>query len=438
MSWNIRSWLTGLGSFSSTSKRQFTKDEDGMYFTMMKTTAQFNNYGEIERKLEVVLRNPALLKVICLQCDLFSLGKFYVYQNNDGAKVELKNDPALDRLNNPNPFQGGADLAWDWMFWHMIGNAHTYLDSTVVTDSENKMYVLNTAKMEFPKFLQDNADKIVLSKKSITEIEKQVIKYKYDDGSTWQFPFKNLIISSDLGSSSGNWFNASSRIDALYKVICNSEETLDAANINIRYTGKFIVSGQADPNDVNKLPLGEQEATDMESKMNGYKRVHAMKSQIEIRRFIDDLKKLDLGRVYQDQYYIIGSMFGIPKDVLEAYDKSSTFENQEKSVGKHISYTLEPKGNRWMARIGKHWGYDEQNKEIVMSWDHLPFMQVFEKDRVAVQASKITTLKNMLALNISLQEANEFLDTNFKSAKYEQPKAPNGGGNQGNKGEKQD
>lgn len=434
MSWNIRSWLAGLGTFSSTSKRQFTKDEDGMYFTMMKTTAQFNNYAEIERKLQVVLSNPALLKVICLQCDLFSLGKFYVYQNDK----ELETDPALDRLNNPNPFQSGSDLAWDFMFWHMIGNAHTYLDSNVVANTENKIYVLNTAKMDWPKFLQDNADKIVLSKAKIAELEKQVIKYKYDDGSTWSFPFKNLVISSDLGSSSGNWFNGSSRIDALYKVISNSEETLDAANINIRYTGKFMVAGQQDPNDVNKIPLSEPERQDMETKVNGHKSVHAFKSMLEIKRFVEDLKKLDLGRVYQDQYYIMGSMFGIPKDVLEAYDKSSTFENQEKSVGKHISYTLEPKGNRWMAQIGKHWGYDMQGKEIVMSWDHLSFMQVFEKDRVAVQASKIATLKNMLALNISLDEANEFLDTKFKSAKYEQPKAPNSGGNQGNKGEKQD
>ena len=130
MSW-IRSWLAGLGTFSNKSTRQFTKDEDGMYFTMMKTTAQFNNYGEIERKLEVVLRNPALLKVICLQCDLFSLGKFYVYKNDK----EVEGDPAIERLNNPNPFQSGCDLAWDFMFWHMIGNAHTYLDSNVVANT---------------------------------------------------------------------------------------------------------------------------------------------------------------------------------------------------------------------------------------------------------------------------------------------------------------
>ncbi|MEN6384064.1 MAG: hypothetical protein ABFD79_02590, partial [Phycisphaerales bacterium] len=93
MSW-IRSWLAGLGTFSNKSTRQFTKDEDGMYFTMMSSRAQFNNYAEIERKLQVVLSNPALLKVICLQCDLFSLGKFYVYQNDR----ELETDPALDRL----------------------------------------------------------------------------------------------------------------------------------------------------------------------------------------------------------------------------------------------------------------------------------------------------------------------------------------------------
>jgi hypothetical protein len=175
--------------------------------------------------------------------------------------------------------------------------------------------------------------------------------------------------------------------------------------------------------------MSEEEKLSIEQKVNGSKQVHAVKSMIEIKRFVENMRNLELGKSYLEKFFLIGSMFNIPKDVLEANANGATYENQEKSTAKHISYTLQPKGNDFFESLAKRFGYDKQGKTITIDWSHLPFMQVFEKDRTITQQNKINTLTSMLKLGIDLKEINDFLGTDFKKAIYEQPKKIDSGGN---------
>lgn len=409
------------GFFQPYGFRSFIYNEAGYY----------NNYAEELEKLKVVFTSPALLKVIKLQCDLFSLGKLYVYDENE---VDIsKGDPALDRFDQPNFNQQRSQFLWDFMFWKMLGNAYCYINSNIPENETMQMYFLDTTKMRWPDSFLKTSDKMVFSKAGIKAINDTIIDYVYLDGTNFQVRLGDITIINDLTNGVGNRFKGPSVIDSLYKVINNAEAVIDATNINIRYTGKFIVAGQADPNDVNKIPLSDSEKQDVETKVNGYKQVHAMKSMIEIKRFVENLGNLKLPEQYAAQYYIIGNMYNIPKDVLEAYAQTgATFENQEKSVGRHIAYALQPAGENFLEAVSKRWGYDKLGKEICISWDHLLFMQVFKKDLSTVNKTVIDTLTAMLKLGISIEECNKFLDTNFKKAEYVQPKpAQTGTGNQG-------
>lgn len=406
------------------------RDEDGMYLfaRTQSPTPVFNDISDDVQKLKIVFSNPAVLKVFKLQCDLFSLGKVKVMVND----VEQKNDPLLNLLANPNPMQSGTQLLWDFMFYSMLGNAYCYVDSNVVLNETNKLYLLQPDKMIWPRELEAEKDKLIFSKQKENEIFKMQIEYRYDDGSSIKIPLNKIISIADLTNGNGNWFKSNSCLDALYKIIANADEALNANNINTRYTGKFLVAGQADPKNVTQLPLSEPEKQDIESKMNSSKQVHAVKSMIDIKRFVENLKDLDLGTNYLNQYFLIGNMYNIPRDVLEAY-VSSTYENQEKARASHVSYTLQPKGNDYLQALGKRFGYVEAGKQLCIDWTHLPFMQVFERDRATTKQIQVTTLTNLLKLKVPIEEANKFLGTNFSNAKYEQPKptnAPaNGGGN---------
>jgi len=286
--------------------------------------------------------------------------------------------------------------------------------------------------MEWPTDMRKKKDKIILSKKSEKELFDTTIKYKFEDNSTMDIPLSKITHVSDLSNGLGNWFISPSRIDALYKIISNTEETLDSLNVNIKHTRKFIIAGQADPKNTTQLPLSTTEATDIETKINGRKNVHALKSMIDVKRIVEDMRSLDLNKIYLDHFFLIGSMYNIPRDVLEAY-ASSTFDNQEKARAGHVSYTLEPKGEAMFELLGRRFGYHLKDLNLNVSWDHLPFVQVFEYDRAKTKNMQVMTMEKMLKMNIDIKEINEYLDTNFSSAKYEQPKV-NAGANQGNQG----
>lgn len=407
-----------FGSLFSLFRRNIKGFSGGFFpWRLWGTSPQFNTYADDINKLQAVFSNPALLKVFTLQCDLFSLAKIYVYDKKD----RIQDHVALERLANPNYMQDQAQFLWDYMFWKMVGNDYLYMESDILERTNAPMYFMDPAKIEWPTSIEKWKDKLILSERSLNELMGTELQYRYEDGSVLRFPLKKLCMIHDLSNGTGNWFKGYSRIDALYKILTNSEVSLDSKNINTRYTGKFLVAGTADPSDVTKRPMGEKEKLSIEERIDGPKQVHGMKSMIEIKRFVEDLKKLDLDNSFLADYYFIGSMYNIPRDVLEAY-KSSTFENQEKARAGHVSYTLEPAAEALAAKLAKRWGLTKGWK-IVISWDHLPFTQVFEKERTAIQAQKISAFSAMLRAGIPLEEINAFLDTNFTKAEiYESPK----------------
>lgn len=394
---------------------------------MMSGTA-FNDYAGDRQRMEIVFKNPAVLKIFCLQCDLFSMGKVYLYETQkDGTKKEILVDPIFDLLDNPNPFQDRSQLLWDVMFYIMMGNCYAYVEFDDPTHPLAKIYILENDKIEWPVEIERRKDKFVRTDKGLKELLALQITYRYADGTVEKIPLSQIVHMADLTNGVGNWFKGPNRIEALYKVISNLESGMDTKNINLRYAGKFLVAGMADPNNVHTLPMGEPEKESIEQKANGPKQVHAIKSMIEIRRFVDNMRYLQLDEAFIQDFFIVGSEYNIPRDVLELY-ASSTYENQEKARGSHASYTLQPKGENFFNKIGKYFGYTKRKLQLCISWDHLPFTQVFQQQITAIQQTKISTLSNMLKLGIPLNDCNEFLETNFKTAEYVAPKTTNNAG----------
>lgn len=370
-------------------------------------STQFNNYTTDIAKLAAVLSNPAALKVFALQCDLFSLGEVYVKDKND--KV-IEDDPFIKLIKKPNPFQSKSQFLWDYMFMTMIGNDYCYCDSAIVEKKGNKLYHLLNHKIEWPQWMERNKDKMIFSDSQLKEYQKQEIVYRYEDGTTFKFPLDRLIITHDLTNGLGNFYKSPSRLDALYKVISNSEHALDAKNINVRYSGKFLVgsSGQ-----LNTVGLGEKEKEDIIDKMESPdKRVFPLKTMVQIRRFVENMAQLQLDECYLKDYFIIGNMYNIPRDVLEAY-VSSTYENQEKARMSHVSYTLQPKGNEFFNSFEVHFGYDEKGKNICIEWDHLPFMHVFKKEKAETNKIVIDSLSLLLKEGVPIDQVNAYLGTKF-------------------------
>ena len=369
------------------------------FYSLFSTKSSIKQLTTDKQKLELILTNPAVLKVFKLNCDLFSLGKIY---NVENGKLKIE-DFLQTKQKQPNKHQTWNQFKWDYMFYRMLGTAYLWRsNNTNLSSSETKFYWLNPVKMEFDSKLIKKLDKLTLSDKSFNDLERETIKYTFEDGTNINIPLSQITPFFDLSNSvSSNWYKGNSVIDALYKVIINNNELLDTQNINLRYSGKFGVTGQQDPNNVSQLPMGDTEKINIEQKVNGNKSVHAFKSKVDINRFVSDIANLKLDDQYLNQYFIIGSMYGIPRDVLEANIKGgSTYENQEKATGKHISYALQPAGDDLIKWLGNFIGYD-----LAISWNYLPFMQVFERDRAEVNKMKVETFKILIDSGVTPQEA---------------------------------
>lgn len=368
-------------------------DLDGnVFYTVWSSDTALGKEIPDREKIKVVAKNPALLKVVSLDCDIFSLGK--VNQYNDGQLIEK--DFLYSQKKKPNFKQNWTQFFWDYKFYlDIFGVAHLYNpnNSKVLNDNSSLQW-LDPSRIEWSVGLLDKLKSFVFSSATWKDLMKSTVKYRLDNGDEKVIRLDEIQTFYDLTNVGDcNPMKGISRIDALYKVIKNSELAMDAKAINLEFSQKFLVAGQADPENVNELPMGETEKLDIERKLRTSKKVHAVKSMIDINRFVEDIKKLNLDECFYNDYFMFGSMFNIPRDILETNLRSSTYENQEKAMARLIEYCQSPKGVMLTDWIESQFSYED----IRMSWEHLMFNQVFEKERaekVGLQLDNIIKAKD--------------------------------------------
>lgn len=396
--------------------------DNNIFYWMQSSVLNFLNKDNDEQKLKMVLQNPAALMVWTLQCDLASLGHFKIYKDEQ----EVEDDPLLDLLNKPNPMQTGKQLMWDYMFWSMIGQANVYVDSQI-PDYRNKLYLLRNDKINFPSKLLDKETNLILSDRQLRDFKDTIIRYNQSDGTDFKFKYKKLIQISDLSNGVLGWFKSPSRLDSLYKIVSNSDLALNSKHVNLDFISKFFVSGKIGQDDVSQMPMGDNDKESVRRSMFSNESVYPTKTMVEVKRFIDDYKVVDeLGKSFLADYYLIGKAFGIPRDVLEAYE-SATYENQEKARASHISYTIQPKMNDLCNALENYFGYDKQGKEICCEYDHLPFVQVFEKEKAERDRIKAEALQKLIDTGMNVDDALEVLE--YEPVKMDGVRNMNNNGN---------
>ena len=370
-----------------------TRDESGNWFTeMFRAGATSKEYTNYQQKLNAVLLNPACTKVFKLNCDLFSLGKVNQYQND-----ELKEINYLYSIKKqPNFFQSWTQFFWDYMFWKMLGQAILYRTNNVMNES-TQLYWLNPANFDFSNG-KTKFSKMVFSKKSFDDLQKETLKYTFEDGTTSDIRISDLTFFFDTTNGiGGNWYLGNSVLDSLYKVISNSEQALNAKAVNLEFSQQFMASQKNDS--LSEIPLGDEDKESIETVLRSGKKVHAVKKPVDIKRFVDDIARLKLDDSFYNDYFMIGTMYGIPRDVLEANLRGSTYENQEKATARHVEYSLKPSGQDLTDKFEILFGLED----LRMEWGHLMFNQVFEKEKQEVIKLKLENEQLAKELGIKIE-----------------------------------
>ena len=107
----------------------------------------------------------------------------------------------------------------------------------------------------------------------------------------------------------------------------------------------------------------------------------------------------------------IGSMYNIPKDVLEAISKGSTYENQEKSTARHIQYSETPKAMDLLEGLCNLFSLNVEDYKL--SFADNSFMKVFEKDQAEINKINAETLQTLTNNGAKASEVAEMLGINL-------------------------
>jgi len=277
-------------------------------------------FGSYQKKLDAVLCNPAVLKVLSFRADMYSQVKFNEYAND---KL-VEQDFLYSYKKAPNPMQSWIDLHWDISFNRDLGNAYLYVENDVFY-----CFGLQNMKIEEDKLKEIN--KYYFSEFKTKQAIKGTFKARLNCDAEWQtLKLENLYVLSDLSANiSGNWLEGNSRLDALYDVVQNSKLSLKAKKKNLFFTFKHFVSGGYDGK-VDARPMSDEEQKSISNSLLGSKDIFASKHKIEVKQLVDNLANLKLDESYLSDLSIIANMYGMTKDILDILSKGSTYENKEK------------------------------------------------------------------------------------------------------------
>jgi hypothetical protein len=333
-------------------------------------------------KYEVIKNNPAVLYVFDFIAKNYSQMKINEWQND-----KLKEKNAIYNIQDkPNQWQSWTDLLYDYAFYYCLGNVYLYKQAATI-------YCLNPFGIKLTSKQEKDFSKLSFSsygENTAKNIKKGTFEYYDGSNNKYQLELSNLHIISDLSNSvSGSWFKANSKLDALYQIVKNTDLTTKAKYINTEFTGKFIVAGQSDPQNISELPMSQEEQQSIRQSVRGNEQVIPVKSKVAIERFVSDLNNLKLDDSLIADIHIIGMMYGLSKDVIGIALQGSTYENKEKSFGAFVDYTLSPIARQMTDLIETL--FDKE--DLRASWEDMPFNQVFKTEKVANQKIELESLK---------------------------------------------
>ena len=110
-----------MGFFSWFKPKEIIRDTSGSWwFDVLNGKSNYEKLTE-EQRMRYMLTNPALAKVVSMNCDIFSLGKI--------ERVDGENDAFLEALKKPNYFQTLRQFLWSYRYYTMFGNAYIKTNS---------------------------------------------------------------------------------------------------------------------------------------------------------------------------------------------------------------------------------------------------------------------------------------------------------------------
>lgn len=310
-------------------------------------------------------------------------------------------DPLLDIIKNPNPYQTTVDLIKQlYIYKTVYGWAYQKPFSARGYDPET-IYNLNPELITF-----DNSKRnplLVWKRSSKKEISQDEFKYD-DNGTVRDYRFSEVLKfydqSNGLGTDKESMYTSPSKVESIIKNISNLELGLDGENVIIQTIGREVMHTASVKRDAERFtsgvtPITDTERKDIDNKLNNKSflksrrlRTFTPRNPIEHKDLSLKLKDYDLDTSISKQETIIARSLGIPLELYQAYKSNSKFENRHEAIVEVIDNINES----FIQDIAKMWtkSFGDINRPYVATIDHIRSMKK-EENKKADTALKITT-----------------------------------------------
>ena len=378
------------------------RDRSGNFFY---TLFDGKSNAKKHKTIQAYNQTYALHRVIDLIKDTGKLANINLYENG-----KLKTTNYLYQVKQkPNPYQTWTDFVEEFVFWYSLGNVYFWKPNTTFAKNQN-YYFLDYSNFDddtikkFKKFGKKLSNQN--SNEFLKEFGNHIIKYKYSDNETQNIPLKEVVIIPS-GINTDSWFLENNKIESIQKLISNSEDTLDSKNINIHFSKKYVAYQGVNKEDLAQqiTGLGKTERDDIKSKVMSNEPLHVSGSNnLEVKRFIDNLKNLGFDESFLNDYLLIGMFFNVPLEILGDFLRgkglSSQGDAKEKAMIQFVDMCLMPILQKLTDVLELKL---TDNQEVKAEFTHLWFMKVAVKQQAEQRKADLDALK--IAKDLGLEES---------------------------------
>lgn len=347
----------------------------------------------------------AFRRVVDLIKDTGKLANINLYEDN-----KLKQTNFLYKISNkPNPYQTWTDFIEEFIFWHSLGNVYLWRPKSIFEQNQTQYF------LDFSKFDIETINKLSSFGKKLTnqntnefysQFENHIIEYQYSCNETQKIPLEEVIIIQS-GINTNSWYFNVNKIKPIQKLISNSEDTLDSKNINIHFSKKYLGYQGINKDDQQAMitGLGKTERDDIKSKILSKDPVIISGSNnLEIKRFIDNLKNLGFDESFLNDYLLIGMYFNVPLEILGDFLRGNGLSSQgdakEKAMIQFVDMCLMPILQKLTDVLELKL---KNNQEVRAEFTHLWFMKVAVKQQAEQRKSDLEALA--LAKELGLEDS---------------------------------
>lgn len=343
--------------------------------------------------------NPIVYTAISERAKAVSTCRFKI-KNKDG---ELVDNELTNKLNKPNQFLARNEFLYQLFTYKGIwGTGYLYVNKLRPSTQLNDIQFLNipTNQIYFgDKKLVDYKFDYLLKQLKFEESDDLNIYYQGVDNIECKELSKDLLIPFFDSTIFTNPYFSESKLESLQYAVSNIQAAFESQNTLLSNPGGMgmLVPDTKDASGV-AVALRDEEKEKIERQLqqdygtlNGQRNIRVLNSPTKYIDTMVDASKLKFNETIEQNALIVFGNYGLPKELLTAMIKGSTFENQKTAYKNYIQTTAQTEADSVANSLDVM--FPSSEGKLVADFSHLPIMQEDEKERSDKDKTYAETLK---------------------------------------------